>query len=108
MKIAANYPSALQAKAKAAAAARSDMFRNAVKMGVRISFGTDAAVFPHGQNAKEFITWQCNHISEFSFFYHGTEDVLFVMKEGRIIRQGPLGAQKTENTLPADVSTPAE
>jgi imidazolonepropionase-like amidohydrolase len=49
-----NYPPALQAKAKAAAAARSDMFRNAVKMGVRISFGTDAAVFPHGQNAKEF------------------------------------------------------
>jgi imidazolonepropionase-like amidohydrolase len=49
-----NYPSALQAKAKAAAAARSDMFRNAVKMGVRISFGTDAAVYPHGQNAKEF------------------------------------------------------
>src|SRR5436190_16700083 len=30
------------------------MFRNAVKMGVKISFGTDAAVFPHGQNAKEF------------------------------------------------------
>jgi imidazolonepropionase-like amidohydrolase len=30
------------------------MFRNAVKMGVRISFGTDAAVYPHGQNAKEF------------------------------------------------------
>jgi imidazolonepropionase-like amidohydrolase len=49
-----NYPPALQAKAKAAAAARSDMFRNAVKLGVRISFGTDAAVFPHGENAKEF------------------------------------------------------
>jgi imidazolonepropionase-like amidohydrolase len=49
-----NYPTALQAKAKAAAAARSDMFRNAVKMGVKISFGTDAAVFPHGQNAHEF------------------------------------------------------
>ncbi|HAK05820.1 MAG TPA: amidohydrolase, partial [Spartobacteria bacterium] len=49
-----NYPPALQAKARAAAAARSDMFRNAVKIGVKISFGTDAAVFPHGQNAKEF------------------------------------------------------
>jgi imidazolonepropionase-like amidohydrolase len=49
-----NYPTALQAKAKAAAAARSDMFRNAVKMGVKISFGTDAAVFPHAQNAHEF------------------------------------------------------
>ncbi|HEY4272049.1 MAG TPA: amidohydrolase family protein [Candidatus Udaeobacter sp.] len=49
-----NYPPALQAKAKAATAARSDMFRNAVKIGLKISFGTDAAVFPHGQNAKEF------------------------------------------------------
>ena len=49
-----NYPPALQAKAKAAAAARSEMFRNAVKLGVKISFGTDAAVFPHGQNAREF------------------------------------------------------
>src|SRR5437773_9466581 len=49
-----NYPPALQAKAKAAAVARSDMFRNAVKLGVKISFGTDAAVFPHGQNAREF------------------------------------------------------
>ncbi len=49
-----NYPPALQAKAKAAAAARSDMFRNAVKMGVKIALGTDSAVFPHGLNAKEF------------------------------------------------------
>jgi imidazolonepropionase-like amidohydrolase len=49
-----NYPAALQAKAKAAAAARSEMFRSAVKIGVKISFGTDAAVYPHGQNAKEF------------------------------------------------------
>src|SRR5207244_4912220 len=48
------YPPAVQAKARAAAAARSEMFRNAVKMGCKISFGTDAAVFPHGQNAKEF------------------------------------------------------
>jgi imidazolonepropionase-like amidohydrolase len=48
------YPPALQAKAKAATAARSEMFRNAVKQGVKIAFGTDAAVFPHGMNAKEF------------------------------------------------------
>ena len=30
------------------------MFRNAVKMVVKIALGTDAAVYPHGQNAKEF------------------------------------------------------
>src|SRR5213078_302904 len=49
-----SYPPALQAKAKAAGAARTEMFRNAVKLGVKIAFGTDAAVYPHGQNAKEF------------------------------------------------------
>lgn len=48
------YPMALQEKAKAAAVARTEMFRNAVKLGVKIGFGTDSAVFPHGQNAKEF------------------------------------------------------
>jgi len=48
------YPPAIQAKAKAATEARSEMFRNAVKIGVKISFGTDASVYPHGQNAKEF------------------------------------------------------
>jgi imidazolonepropionase-like amidohydrolase len=30
------------------------MFRNAVRLGVRIGFGTDSAVSPHGINAKEF------------------------------------------------------
>lgn len=48
------YPAGVQAKARAAAAARSEMFRNAVQLGVKIAFGTDAGVFPHGTNAKEF------------------------------------------------------
>ncbi len=48
------YPPAVQAKARAAVAARSEMFRNALKIGVKISFGTDAGVYPHGENAKEF------------------------------------------------------
>src|SRR5881227_1206297 len=49
-----SYPPALQAKARAADSARTEMFRNAVKMGVKIALGTDAGVFPHGDNAKEF------------------------------------------------------
>ncbi|MEO6873161.1 MAG: amidohydrolase family protein, partial [Chthoniobacterales bacterium] len=48
------YPPAVQAKARAAIAARSEMFKNALKIGVKISFGTDAGVYPHGENAKEF------------------------------------------------------
>ncbi len=48
------YPPSLQEKARAADRARSEMFRNAVKIGVKIAFGSDSAVFPHGENAKEF------------------------------------------------------
>jgi imidazolonepropionase-like amidohydrolase len=48
------FPEAIQVKAKAAFAARSDMFRNALRIGVTIGFGTDSAVSPHGINAQEF------------------------------------------------------
>jgi imidazolonepropionase-like amidohydrolase len=48
------FPPAIATKAKAALAARTDMFRNALKLGVKIAFGTDSAVSPHGLNAKEF------------------------------------------------------
>src|SRR5204863_7920676 len=42
-----SYPPVLQAKAKAAGAARTEMFRNAVKLGSKIGLGTAAAVYPH-------------------------------------------------------------
>ena len=48
------FPPAIATKAKAAVAARSEMFRNALKIGVKIAFGTDSAVSPHGLNAREF------------------------------------------------------
>lgn len=48
------FPPAIAAKARAALAARSDMFRRALKSGVRIAFGTDSGVSPHGINAHEF------------------------------------------------------
>jgi len=140
-----NYPPALQAKAKAAAAARSEMFRNAVKMGLKISFGTDAAVYPHGQNAKEFklmVDLGMNPIDALKSAtandaellgiaqkvgtlekgkladviavpgdptadITATERVSFVMKEGRIIRQGSSGVEKAEKTASPDVSVPA-
>jgi len=130
-----NYPPALQAKAKAATAARSDMFRNAVKIGVKISFGTDAAVFPHGQNAKEFKlmvdlgmkpidalksatandaellgiaqkvgTLEKGKLADVIAIpgdptadITATEHVVFVMKEGKIIRQGQTAVQRAAN-----------
>ncbi|HTG36955.1 MAG TPA: amidohydrolase family protein [Thermoanaerobaculia bacterium] len=49
-----HYPPAIAAKAKAAVAVRSAMFKNALRIGVKIAFGTDSAVSPHGINAQEF------------------------------------------------------
>jgi imidazolonepropionase-like amidohydrolase len=49
-----HYPPEIAEKAKAAVAVRSDMFRKALRMGVKIAFGTDSAVSPHGTNAQEF------------------------------------------------------
>jgi len=51
---AAKFPPVIADKGKAAVAARSDMFRNALKQGVKIAFGTDSAVSRHGLNAQEF------------------------------------------------------
>jgi imidazolonepropionase-like amidohydrolase len=47
-------PPAIIAKTRAALAARSQMFQHAVAKGVKIGFGTDAAVYAHGRNAEEF------------------------------------------------------
>jgi imidazolonepropionase-like amidohydrolase len=122
-----DYPAALQAKAKAAGAARSDMFRSAVKMGLKIALGTDSAVFPHGQNAKEFKLMVDLGMTPIDALKAGTancadlfgiaaktgtlekgkladivampgdptqditatERVSFVMKDGKVIRNGP-------------------
>src|SRR3984893_17523380 len=139
-----NYPPALQAKARAAAAARTDMFRNAVKLGVKISLGTDAAVFPHGQNAKEFKLMvdlgmapidalKAGTLNDADLFgiaqkvgtlekgkladiiampgdptadITATEHVSFVMKEGKIIRNGP-ATPKTAAASDDDLSMSA-
>jgi imidazolonepropionase-like amidohydrolase len=41
-------------KAQAAQSHHAISFRNALAKGVKIAFGTDAGVFPHGDNAQEF------------------------------------------------------
>src|SRR5262249_41438771 len=49
-----HYPPEIAAKARAAVAARSASFRKALAVGVKVAFGTDSAVSPHGLNAQEF------------------------------------------------------
>lgn len=48
------FTGAIKEKAYAASAASTEMFQKAYKSGVKIAFGTDSAVTPHGENADEF------------------------------------------------------
>jgi imidazolonepropionase-like amidohydrolase len=48
------FPAPIAAKARAASSAMTAMFREAVRQGVNVAFGTDAGVEPHGGNAREF------------------------------------------------------
>ncbi len=57
------YPPAVAAKARAAAAQMQIMFRQAVKIGVPIAFGTDSGVEPHGLDAREFALMTGNGLS---------------------------------------------
>ena len=48
------FPPLVQAKADAAVKQQDAMVKRAVELGVKIALGTDAAVYPHGNNAVEF------------------------------------------------------
>jgi imidazolonepropionase-like amidohydrolase len=48
------YPPAVAAKAQAIGAKIQQTAGRAYKAGVKMAFGTDAGVYPHGQNAHEF------------------------------------------------------
>jgi imidazolonepropionase-like amidohydrolase len=49
-----DYPPEIAAKAKAAAEAHANALRAAIRLQVKIAFGTDSGVSPHGRNAEEF------------------------------------------------------
>ncbi|MFT7668623.1 MAG: imidazolonepropionase-like amidohydrolase [Planctomycetota bacterium] len=49
-----NLPPAIRAKAESILPTAKTSVSRAIEAGVKIAFGTDAAVIPHGTNAKEF------------------------------------------------------
>ncbi len=50
----AGWPAETMAKNEATTQAQRDGFTKAVAAGVRIAFGTDSGVYPHGRNAVQF------------------------------------------------------
>jgi imidazolonepropionase-like amidohydrolase len=49
-----NLPPQIRAKAESILPLARESLKKSIAAGVKIAFGTDAAVFPHGENAKEF------------------------------------------------------
>lgn len=54
-KIPGYYPTVVRDKAMQIGAQIQQTFAKAYKKGVKIAFGTDAGVFPHGENYREFV-----------------------------------------------------
>jgi imidazolonepropionase-like amidohydrolase len=50
-------PALVRAKAEQVLPLARDSLRKAIAAGVKIAFGTDAAVYPHGENAKELAVY---------------------------------------------------
>jgi imidazolonepropionase-like amidohydrolase len=74
LKVVENYPPQIAAKARAAAAAHGNMFKTAIKVGVPIALGTDAAVYPHGMNGQEFGLYVTLGMSPAAALLSGTRD----------------------------------
>jgi imidazolonepropionase-like amidohydrolase len=53
-KIPGFFPPAVAEKARAVGPHIQDALRRALAGGVKVAFGTDAGVYPHGENAREF------------------------------------------------------
>jgi imidazolonepropionase-like amidohydrolase len=66
------FPPAVQAKAERAMAQQDVMVRRALALGVRIALGTDAAVYPHGENAREFALLAADGMSPAQALMAGT------------------------------------
>jgi imidazolonepropionase-like amidohydrolase len=130
----AKFPPEIAAKAMAANEAITKTFAQAVKLGVKIGFGTDSGVSKHGDNAREFRlmvkhgmtplaalkaatsvdaellglktsigTLEAGKLADIVAVpgdpladIGATERVVFVMKEGTVVRQPPAGSERSK------------
>jgi imidazolonepropionase-like amidohydrolase len=86
-------PANVVAKATAAAQREEDMFRRALKMGVSVAFGTDAAVCPHGSQWQSMANMAKNGMKPLAILraatsvdaqLFGVADTLGALEPGKI------------------------
>jgi imidazolonepropionase-like amidohydrolase len=66
------FPPLVQAKADAAVNGQDAMLKRAVALGVKVALGTDATVYPHGENALEFAFMAADGMSTAQSLMAGT------------------------------------
>ncbi|MDQ2840476.1 MAG: amidohydrolase family protein [Acidobacteriota bacterium] len=131
------FPPLVQQKAELAMKSQDNMLRRALQTGVKIALGTDAAVYPHGNNALEFMFMSNDGMSPAQSLRAGTsvaaellglqtkigtleagkfadvvatpgnpledikvtQSVLFVMKEGQVVRNDRTASQVQSSKL---------
>jgi imidazolonepropionase-like amidohydrolase len=87
------FPPLVQHKADVAIKAQDAMVRRALAMGVKIALGTDAAVYPHGNNALEFVLMANDGMTPAQALRAGTSvaaDLLGLQKKIGTIEPGKL------------------
>jgi imidazolonepropionase-like amidohydrolase len=66
------FPPLVQAKADRAVKQQDAMVKRALALGVKIALGTDAAVYPHGDNAIEFVLMAADGMTSVQSLKAGT------------------------------------
>ena len=69
------------AKDAAIAEVQRESFRSAVKAGVNMVFGSDAAIYPHGDNAKQFAVMVDYGMSEMQALQAATVNAAALLKQ---------------------------
>ncbi len=81
------FPPLVQAKADRALKQQDAMVKRALALGVRIALGTDAAVYPHGDNAIEFVLMAADGMTPLQALKAGTSSAAELLG-----LQGKIGA----------------
>lgn len=80
-------PPRIRAKAERVGPLARENARRAIEAGVKVAFGTDAEVYPHGDNAKEFavlVEMGMSHIDAIRAATVNAADLLGVKDRGLI------------------------
>ncbi|HUI78376.1 MAG TPA: amidohydrolase family protein [Bryobacteraceae bacterium] len=66
------FPPLVEVKAQRAMSEQDNMVRRALRLGVKIALGTDAGVYPHGDNAVEFVLMAADGMTPIESLKAGT------------------------------------